>query len=94
VVTRLDLGDAGADLLDNAGALVAADDREPRDQVAVDQVQVGVAEPGGDVPDQDLAVLGASRSSSMISNGLCASCSTASLVFMGSPRFIASVCAR
>ena len=58
VVTGLDLGDAGADLLDDAGALVAADDREPRDQVAVDQVQVGMAEPGGDVPDQHLAVLG------------------------------------
>ena len=58
VVTRFDLGDAGADLLDDAGALVAADDREPGNQVAVDQVQVGVAEPGGDVPDQHLAVLG------------------------------------
>src|SRR6185437_2883726 len=54
VVARLDLGDARPDFLDDPGALVPADDREPRRQVAVGQVQVGVAEPGGDVPDQHL----------------------------------------
>ena len=50
-----DLGDAGPDLLDDPGALVPADDREPRRQVAVGQVQVGVAQPGGDVADEHLA---------------------------------------
>ncbi len=54
VVPGLDLGDAGADLLDDAGALVAADDREARGQVPVGQVQVRVAQPRRGVLDQHL----------------------------------------
>jgi hypothetical protein len=54
VVAHLDLGDARADFLDDPCALVPADDREPRRQVAVGQVQVGVAEPGGHVADEHL----------------------------------------
>ena len=41
-------GDARPDLLDDAGALVAADEREAGDDVAVPEVLVGVAEPGRD----------------------------------------------
>src|SRR6202042_3034122 len=56
VIARLDLGHPGADLLDDAGPLVPAHDREPGHQVPVDQVQVGVTQPGGDVPDQYLTL--------------------------------------
>ena len=58
VVARLDARDARADLLDDAGALVAADDREARHDVAVAEVLVGVAQPGGHPADQHLALLG------------------------------------
>ena len=44
VVAGLQPGDARADFLDDPGALVAADDREPRHDVAVPQVLVGVAQ--------------------------------------------------
>src|SRR5581483_2725537 len=57
VVARLHPAHAGADLLDDAGALVPPDDREAGDDVAVAEVLVGVAEPGSDVADEDLAVL-------------------------------------
>ena len=50
--------DARADLLDHARALVAADDREARDDVAVAQVLVGVAEARRLPADQDLALFG------------------------------------
>ena len=58
VVAGLDLADARTDLLDDAGAFVAANDREPGHDVAVPKVLVGVAEPGRHVADQHLAVPG------------------------------------
>src|SRR5262249_57796239 len=57
VVAGSQASDAGADLLDDPGALVAADDREPRHDVAVPEMLVGVAQSRGNVPDQDLARL-------------------------------------
>ena len=51
-----DARDARADLLDDARALVAADDREARHDVAVAQVLVGVAEARRLPADQDLAL--------------------------------------
>ena len=59
VIARLDLGDAGADLLDDARPLVAADHRIARRQVAIGEVEVGVAQARGGVLDQYLAFLGA-----------------------------------
>ena len=58
VVALLDPRDARPDLLDDAGALVAADDREARDDVPVAEVLVGVAQAGGDPADQHLPLLG------------------------------------
>ena len=58
VVAGGDAGDARADLLDDAGALVAADDREGDGDVAGDEVGVGVAQPGGGQLDEDLLLLG------------------------------------
>ena len=49
---------AGPDLLDDARSLVASDDRQRERQVAGHEVLVGVAQPGADQPDEDLAVLG------------------------------------
>src|SRR3954470_11968224 len=57
VVALLHARDTGPDLLDDAGALVTADQREAWHDVAMAQVLVGMAEPGGDVADQDLVVL-------------------------------------
>ena len=57
VVARLHARDAGADLLDDARALVAEDHRQAGLEVAVGDVHVGVAEPGVGVPDEDLALL-------------------------------------
>ncbi len=58
VVALLDAADARAALLDDAGALVAADDREAGDDVAVAQVLVGVAEARRHPADQHLVGLG------------------------------------
>jgi hypothetical protein len=57
VIARGQPGDAGADLLDDPGALVAADDREPGHDVAVPEVLVRVAQPCGHVTDKDLTGL-------------------------------------
>ena len=57
VVTDREPGDAVADLLDNARALVPADDRVPDRDVAGTQVVVGVAQPRGGELDEDLAGL-------------------------------------
>ncbi len=61
MVADLDPGDAGTDLLDDAGALVAQDHRQAGLEVAVGDVDVGVAEAGVGVADQDLALAGACR---------------------------------
>ena len=58
MVALLDAADARAALLDDPGALVAADDREARDDVAVAQVLVGVAQARGHPADQHLVGLG------------------------------------
>ena len=50
-------GHPDANLLDDAGPLVAADDRVPDRDVAGAQVVVGVAQPGGGEPDKHLAGL-------------------------------------
>jgi hypothetical protein len=55
VVTRLDLGDAGADFFNDARALVPADDRISRRQVAVGEVQVRVTKAGDRVVDKHLS---------------------------------------
>jgi hypothetical protein len=57
MVAGLDPADARPDLLDDAGTLVAPDDREPGDDVAVTEMLVGVAQTGGDVADEDFAFL-------------------------------------
>jgi hypothetical protein len=54
VVARHDRVDAGADSLDDARALVAQNDRLRREKAGVD-VQVGVADPRRDDPNQHLA---------------------------------------
>ncbi len=56
VVARFDLGDARTDLFDDAGTLVTAHDRKARRQITVGEVQVGMAQPGSDVPDQHFTV--------------------------------------
>src|SRR5581483_6902293 len=57
VVAGLDPADARPDLLDDAGTLVAPDEGEAGNDVAVAEVLVGVAEAGGDVADEDLTLL-------------------------------------
>jgi hypothetical protein len=52
-----DMGDPGAHADHDAGALVAADDRERHRDVAGDQVLVGVAQPARGELDQYLALL-------------------------------------
>jgi hypothetical protein len=52
-----DPGDALADLLDDAGALVAADDRQPDGGVAGSDVVIGVAQAGRHDLDTDLVRL-------------------------------------
>ena len=59
VVTGGDPGDARADLLDDPRALVAEHHRQPRREVTVHDVQVGVAQPRMGVADQHLPRLGA-----------------------------------
>ena len=56
MVADLDAADAGADRLDDAGAFVAEDPREHRFGEGVLEVNVGVAEPRCDDPDEDLVV--------------------------------------
>ena len=58
VVTGLQPGDALPDFLDDPGALVTADDREARHDVAVTQMLVRVAQASCHVPDEHLAGLG------------------------------------
>jgi hypothetical protein len=58
VVAGLQPRDALADLLDDAGALVAADDGQRERQVAGHQVLVGVAHTRRRHLDEDLALLG------------------------------------
>src|SRR3954451_5128716 len=58
VVALLDARHARADLLDDAGALVAADDREARHDVAVAQVLIGVTQARGHPADQHLPLFG------------------------------------
>ena len=58
VVARLQRGDARADLLDDTGALVAADHRQGHGHVARDEVLVGVAHAGRRELDEHLTVLG------------------------------------
>ena len=55
---------AGPDLLDDPGALVAADDRKRHRHVARHEVLVGVAHARCRQPDEDLAVLAAGRARS------------------------------
>src|SRR5215467_3839214 len=58
VITGAEPGDAGTDLFDDPGALVAADDREARHDIAVTEVLVGVAQSSRHVPDEDFSGLG------------------------------------
>jgi hypothetical protein len=57
VVSLLDPGDVGADVLDDPSPLVAPDQREPVPAVPVAEVLVGVAETGVEESDQDLVRL-------------------------------------
>ena len=60
MVARLDVGDIGADLFDDAGGLVAEDGRataEGRAPLAVDEVEVGVADAAGRGADEHLGRL-------------------------------------
>src|SRR6266480_4072257 len=57
VVTRLHAGHARPDLLDDPGAFVAEHHGQPRREVAVRDVDVGVAQARVGVADQNLAVL-------------------------------------
>ena len=54
VVAGSHRGDSGADLFDDAGALMAEDAGERDGQIAVHEVVVAVADAGGRDPDQDL----------------------------------------
>jgi hypothetical protein len=59
VIADLDLGHPGTDLLDHAGALVAAQERRPfQGDVAGVDVVVRVADPGRGEPHQHLAAVG------------------------------------
>src|SRR5690606_688461 len=53
VIAGYHLGNAGADLLDDAGAFVA-EDRWPRQGRIGQHGEVGVAQPGGDDPDENV----------------------------------------
>ena len=83
VVARLDPAHARPDLLDDAGALMAADEREAGNDVAVAEVLVGVAQPGRDIADEHLTLLGGSRSSSTTSQSAPSSRSTPPLSSVG-----------
>ena len=69
-------GDARADLLDDAGALVPADDRQRGGQVTGDDVLVGVAQPAAAELDEDLPLPSAGRARSPRPTSPC-SCPTA-----------------
>ena len=56
MVAGRDPGDAGADLLDHARALVPQHHGQPARDLPVQHVQVGMAEPGVRVADEDLAL--------------------------------------
>src|SRR5262249_21980962 len=58
VIAGLEAVDARPDFLDDPRALVAADDRGARHDVAMPQVLVGVTQTRGHVADQSLAGLG------------------------------------
>ena len=58
MVAGFDADHPGADLLHDAGALVAADHRERDGDVAGDEVGVGVAQPRGRQADEDLLLPG------------------------------------
>src|SRR5262249_44268609 len=58
VVARLQRRDPGTDLLDHAGALVAADDGQLEGQVTRVEVLVGMAHARGPLLHRDLALLG------------------------------------
>ena len=58
MVAGLQPGDALADLLDDPGALVPAHHREPRHDVAVPQMLVGMAQARRYITDEHLAGLG------------------------------------
>ncbi len=57
VIAGLHAGDARADFLDDAGAFVAEHHRQPRLEVAVRDVDVGVTKTGMGVTDEDLTGL-------------------------------------
>ena len=57
MITRLHAGHARPDLLDDPGAFVAEHHGQPRRQVAVRDVDIGVAQARVGVADQNLAVL-------------------------------------
>ena len=83
VVAGLDPGDARADLLDDARALVAEHHRQPGLEVAVGDVHVGVAQARVGVADQDLALLGPVEVELLDLDAACpASYTTAAVVFM------------
>ena len=58
VIAGLQPGDALADLLDDPGALVPAHHREPRHDVAVPQMLIGMAQARRYITDEHLAGLG------------------------------------
>ena len=55
MVTGLDIGDVGADCLDDASRLVAGHTRHRGVMKPLDEVEIGVAHPGGRCADPDLA---------------------------------------
>ena len=82
MIAWLEQADAAADLLDDARSLVPAHDRVADRDVAGAQVVIGVARPAAVNRISTSPSLGGSRSSSMISQSLPMSLSTAALVLV------------
>jgi hypothetical protein len=57
VITRSHAGDTRADVLDHPGAFVTQHHGQPSGEVALHDVQVGVAQPGVGEPDEHLTLL-------------------------------------
>ena len=94
-VAARDVGDPGADLLDDAGGLVTEHHRQRPGPVAVDDRQVGVAQPGGDDPHEHLARARgrrASRSSTVSGAESAKGCSSVDAAQHGRPRRDAHRC--
>ena len=81
MVTGRDPGDSGTHLLDHTCAFVPEHHRQPTGDLALDDVQIRVAQPRVREPDEDFALLWAAELELLDLERLAVSCTTAAVVF-------------